>query len=307
MTVIDKLAIANNFDGIETLMQRIKLERKCRLSDEFFRNVIKIYGHLGGRINSAIETLFDMPNYKCWPSVKTFNFVLNLLVSTKHFDVVHEVYMGASKLGVEIDACSLNIIIKGLCGCGQMEAAFSVLDEFPKQKCRPNVRTFSTMIHGFCERGCIDEAFNLLERMEREGVEPDTIVFNILILGLRKRGRVEEGIELFDRMMLKGCDPNSGTYQEVLYCLLDAKRFVDAKDFMKKMTDKGVIPSYESYKLVINGFCSENLVENVDWGLRQMVKHGFVPKMGIWKRVLQCVFLDSRIANCYHIWYEEIF
>ncbi|CAA2973913.1 Hypothetical predicted protein [Olea europaea subsp. europaea] len=251
--VINKLALANDFDGIETLMQRIKLERKCRLSDEFFRNMIKIYGHSAGKINRAIGTLFDMPNYKSWPSVKTFNFV-DLLVSTKQFDVVHEVYMEASKLGVEIDACCLNIIIKGLCGCGQMEAAFSVLDEFPKQKCRPNVRTFSTMMHGLCERGCVDEAFDLLERMEMEGVEPDAIVFNILISRLRKRGRVEEGIKLFDRMMLKGRDPNSRTYQDVLYCLLDAKRFVEAKDFMRKMSDKGLIPSFESYKLAIRGF-----------------------------------------------------
>ncbi|XP_022878520.1 pentatricopeptide repeat-containing protein At3g14580, mitochondrial-like [Olea europaea var. sylvestris] len=306
MAVINKLALANDFDGIETLMQRIKLERKCRLSDEFFRNVIKIYGHSAGRINRAIETLFDMPNYKSWPSVKTFNFVLNLLVSTKQFDVVHDVYMGASKLGVEIDACCLNIIIKGLCGCGQMEAAFSVLDEFPKQKCKPNVRTFSIMMHGLCERGLVDEAFNLLERMEMEGVEPDAIVFNILILGLRKRGRVEEGIKLFDRMMLKGCDPNSGTYQEVLYCLLDAKRFVEAKDFMRKMSDRGLISSFESYKLAIHGFCSENLVEDLDWVLRQMVRHGFVPKMGIWKRALHCVFLNSHMINLDHIYYEEI-
>lgn len=305
-TVINKLALANDFDGIETLMQRIKLERNCRLSDEFFRNVIKIYGHSSGRINRAIETLFDMPNYKSWPSVKTFNFVLNLLVSTKQFDVVHEVYMEASKLGVEIDACCLNIIIKGLCGCGKMEAAFSVLDEFPKQKCRPNVRTFSTMMHGLCELGRVDEAFNLLERMEMEGVEPDAIVFNILISGLRKRGRVEEGIELYNGMMVKGCDPNAGTYQEVLYCLLDAKRFVEAKDFMKKMSDRGLIPSFESHKLAIHGFCSENLVEDLDWALRQMVRHGFVPKMGIWKRALQCIFLDSHIINSDHIYYEDI-
>ncbi|KAL0403782.1 UNVERIFIED_CONTAM: hypothetical protein Sradi_2019000 [Sesamum radiatum] len=39
-TLINKLALSRNFDGIETLMQRIKVERKCRLSDGFFRNVI---------------------------------------------------------------------------------------------------------------------------------------------------------------------------------------------------------------------------------------------------------------------------
>ncbi|KAI3457532.1 hypothetical protein Pfo_014195 [Paulownia fortunei] len=305
-TIINKLALAKNFDGIETLMQRIKLERKCRLSDGFFRNVIKIYGHSAGRINKAIETLFDMPNYKCWPSVTTFNCVLNLLVSTKQFEVVHEVYMGASKLGVEIDACCLNIIIKGLCECGQIEAAFKVLDEFSEQKCKPNVRTFSTIMHGLCERGRVDESFNLLERMEMEGVELDAIVFNILISGLRKQGRVKEGVELFDRIMLKGCNPNPGTYQEVLYCLLDAKRFHEAKSFMGRMVDKGINPSFESYKLVIQGFCGENLVEDVEWALTQMVGRGFVPKMGMWKQIIHCILSDKHgsVSSCFS--YEGI-
>lgn len=303
-TVINKLALAKDFDAIEALMEKIKLERKCRLSEEFFVNVMKIYGNLGGRINSAIKTLFDMPSYKSWPTVKSFNFVLNLLVSAKQFEVIHEVYMGASRLGVEIDACSLNIMIKGLCQCRKIDSAFAVLDEFPKQNFRPNVRTFSTIMHGLCDRGSIDEAFGLLERMERDGIEPDAITFNILISGLRKSGRVDEGIRLFDRMMVKGCDPNPGTHQEVLYCLLDAKRFVEAKELMCRMIQKGVFPSFESYKLVIQGFCNENLVGDVEWALKQMTRQGFVPKMGMWRRIVQCL-VSCRIKSI-HFPYEEI-
>ncbi|KAL3651082.1 hypothetical protein CASFOL_007485 [Castilleja foliolosa] len=292
-TVIHKLDVAKNFDAIEKFMHHIKLERKCRLSDAFFRNVIKIYGHSAGRINKAIETLFDMPNYKCWPSTTTFNFVLHLLVSTKQFEVVHEVYSGASKLGIEIDACCLNIIIKGLCECGQIEAAYKVLDEFPEQKCTPNARTFSTIMHGLGALGRVDESFKLLERMETEDVEVDAIVFNILISGLRKQGRVKEGVELFDRVMLRGCKPNPGTYQEVLYCLLDAKSFGEAKGFMEKMIGKGINPSFESYKTVIRGFCGERCVGDVEWALTQMVASGFVPKMGMWKEIVRCIVSDN--------------
>ncbi|KZV19408.1 pentatricopeptide repeat-containing protein mitochondrial [Dorcoceras hygrometricum] len=307
-TVINKLAAAGDFDGVQTLMQRIKLERRCRLSDALFRNVIKIYGHSAGRINKVIETLFDMPNYKCWPSVVTFNCVLNILVSTKQFEVVHEVYARAPSLGVEVDACCLNIIVKGLCECGKIEAALDVLDEFPKQNCMPNVRTFSTIMHGLCELGRVDEAFSLLDRMESEGVEVDAIVFNILILGLRKQKRFQEGIELLDRATVKGCQPNPGTYQEVLYCFLDAKCFVEAKNFMQKMIKKGINPSFESYKLVIKGFCSQKLAEDVEWALKEMVAHGFVPKMGMWKRIVRCLFSKSLgiDTKCLCVSFDEI-
>lgn len=288
--IINKLAQARLFHAIDDVMRRIKTENNCRLSDEFFRNVIKVYGNIGGLINKSMETLFDMPKYNCWPTVKTFNFVLNLLVCAKLFDVVLEVYIAAPKLGIETDACCLNILIKGLCECGKLDAAFNLLDEFPKQGCEPNALTFSTLMHGLCANGKVEEAFGLLERMEKEGVDPDAITFNILIAGLRKRGRVEEGIKLLETMQLKGCDPNAGSYQEVLYGLLETERFIEAKEFMTRIILKGVSPSFSSYKLLIHGLCMENRMDDVEWALKQMMRQSFVPKMGMWKQILQSLF-----------------
>lgn len=277
------------FDDIEDLMLRIKAERSCRLSDEFFYHVIKVYGNVAGRIGKAIDTLFDMPNYNCWPSVKTFNFVLNLLVSAKLFDVVHEVYVGAPKLGIEIDACCLNILVKGLCESGNLDAALKVFDEFPQQRCRPNVRTFSTLMHGLCENGELERAYELFSKMETEGVPPDTIMFNILISGLRKHKRIEEAIELLQKMKLKGCYPNAGTYQEVLYGLIDTGKFMEARDCMRRMILDGMDPSFVSYKKLLSGLCVKNLTEDVDWVLKQMVMQGFIPKMGMWNMILRCM------------------
>ncbi|KVI02130.1 Pentatricopeptide repeat-containing protein [Cynara cardunculus var. scolymus] len=288
-SVIDNLSKAKNFDGIEQVMKLIKLEKGCRLSDGFFYNVIRIYGLGAGRINRAIDTLFDMPSYGCWPTPKTFNFVLNLLVNTKQFDVIHEVFMAAGKLGVEIDACCLNIMIKGLCKNGDVNAALQVFDEFPKQNCKPNVRTFSALIHGLCESGRIEEAFSFLEKMETEGVDPDTILINILISGLRKNGRIQESIELFNRMLLKGCEPIPSSYQEVLYALLDSRKYAEAINLTQKMSSKKMVPSFESYKLMISGLCEENLMSDVNLVLKQMIENGFVPKMAMWRQILQCM------------------
>ncbi|KAJ6751921.1 hypothetical protein OIU85_002347 [Salix viminalis] len=276
--VINKLAQAKNFDAIEDIMRKIKLDKSCRLSNDFFHNVIKIYGQLAGRIKKAMETLFDMPKgYNCWPNVKSFNLVLNLLVSAKVFEVVHEVYLQAPMLGIEIDVCSLNILIKGLCENGDLEAAFNVLDEFPKQRCEPNVRTFSTLMHGLCETG---------------------------------KGKVVEGLELLERMKFKGCEPNAGSYQEILYGLLDAEKYVEGKEFMVRMIGEGVDPSFVSYKKLIHGICKERLLRDLDWVLKQMARQGFVPKMGMWVEMVQSVVSVSysfnhvsvsKIVNCENI------
>lgn len=296
--IINKLAQAKKFDAVEEIVGKIKLERSCRLSEEFFYNVIKVYGNMAGRINRAIETLYDMPEYGYWPTVKTFNFVLNLLVSWKLFDAVHQIYESAPRLGIEIDACCLNILIKGLCESGNLEAAFYVLDEFPKQKCSPSVRTFSPLMRSLCDNGKLDEAFSLLNRMEKEGVDPDTISFNILLSGLRKQGRVEEGMVFLERMKLKGCEPNPGSYQEILYGLLDKERFLEAKELMDRMISWGASPSFVSYKKLIQGLCEENLVADTDWVLKQMVKQGFIPKMGMWKHVVLSVLLGNTASAC---------
>ncbi|GLU17719.1 hypothetical protein SLE2022_340750 [Rubroshorea leprosula] len=302
--VINKLALARNFDAIEDIMKRLKLEKPFRFSDDFFYNVIKIYGHSAGRIKKAIDTIFEMPEYGCWPSVKTFNFVLNLLVSGKFFDYVHEIYASAPKLGVAIDACCLNILIKGLCENGKLESAYYVLDEFPKQGCVPNVRTFSTLMHGLCAQGKVEEAFKLLDRMEKEGIEADTVTFNILISGLRKQGKVDEGMQVLERMKQKGCHPSAGSYQEVLYGFLDAQRFLDAKDLMDTMVSEGLSPSFVSYKKLIHCLCDKKLLREVDWAVKQMVQQGFVPKMGMWCQIIQCVFSERSTADCISL--EEI-
>ncbi|KAL5564703.1 hypothetical protein UlMin_027867 [Ulmus minor] len=302
--IINKLAQARFFDAIDDLLRRIRAERKCRLSDEFFRNVIKIYGNVGGRIDKAMETLFDMPIYECWPSVKTFNFVLNLLVSAKLFDVVHELYLAAPKLGIEIDACCLNILVKGLCEWRKLDDALHLLDEFPQQKCARNALTFSTLMHGLCVHGKVEEAFGLFKRMEEEDIDPDTITFNILIGGLRKQGRIDDGIALLEKMKRKGCAPNAGSYQEVLYGLLDAKRYIEAKEFTREIISKGVSPSFKSYKCLVQGLCEENLMEDVDWVLKQMARQGFVPKMGMWKVIVQSLF--GRKSRQNYVSCEEI-
>ncbi|KAM7251240.1 hypothetical protein ACFE04_023123 [Oxalis oulophora] len=292
--VINKLAQAKNYHAIDTLMKRIKTEKPaCRLSDQFFYNVIKTYGLYAFRIKTSVDVLYSMPDYNCWPSVKTFNFVLNLLVSNKLYEFVREVYEKANDLGVEIDSCCLNILIKGLCESGNLDGAFYVLDEFPKQKCVPNVRTYSTLMHALCDDGRMDEAFGLLDRMERENVEPDTITFNILISGLRKQGRVEEGIELFEMMKRKGCCPSPSSYQEVLYGLLDARKFEEAKLFMGRMISEGASPSFLSYKKLMQGFCQRKLVDDVDKVLKQMVRQGFVPRMGMWREMVRCLLPDN--------------
>ncbi|KAL5720165.1 hypothetical protein ACHQM5_012858 [Ranunculus cassubicifolius] len=303
--IVQKLSRAKKFDAIQDVMKRVKTDNVARLSDDFFYVVIKKHGE-AGYIDRAIKILFSMTEYHCWPTIKTFNYVLNLLVTSKQFDIIHEVYLGASRLGLEIDTCCVNILIKGLCESDKMDAAFALLDEFPKLQCEPNVRTYSTLINYLCKGGRVDEAFKLLEKMEQVGVDPDTITFNMLISGLCKVGKVEQGVALLDNMRFKGCEPNGGSYQMALYGLLDSKKFVEAKCLMDKMVSLGVVPSFESYKLVLHGLCDESLLEDAHLILKEMLRHGFVPRMGMWRKILRSMFSEKHHMSSMQCKFSEL-
>lgn len=294
--LIDRLAHARNFEAIEELLAKAKQER-CRLSDEFFYRLIKMYGNVAKNQERAIKTLLRMPEFHCWPTIKTFNCVLNMLVDNKQFEVVHEVFLSAPRLGIALDTCCFNILIKGLCQWDKLDAAFSLLDEIPKNGRRPNATTFSTLMHALCKHGRVNEAFELCERMERDNCYPDTVTFNVLISGLCKQGRVYEALGLLKAMKLKGCYPNSGTYQALLYGLLQSEKFAEAKDFMCTMLSEGFHPSFLSYKLAIEGLCSGKLLEDAHLVLKQMVLRGFVPRMGTWKKIVGCLF-HERNGSC---------
>ncbi|KAG9457043.1 hypothetical protein H6P81_001551 [Aristolochia fimbriata] len=295
--IIEKLALARMLDAIEDVLRLAKSEN-CSLSDEFFYRLIKICINVFKHPEKAIEVLQEMPDFRCWPSVKTFNCVLNMLVCEKQYDVIHEIYLSASQLGVKVDTCTFNILLKGLCKVGKLDSAFALLSELPKQGCRPNTTTYSTIMHGLCKHNKLEEAFVLLDRMETEGCYPDTVTFNILISGLCKQERIDEAKMLLYKMQLKGCAPNSGSYQALLHGLLNCGNFVEAKDFMVLMVSKGIHPSFLSYKMVIDGLCRHTPSYEVDWLLKQMVQQGFIPRKGTWKVVLENMSLTMNCVEC---------
>ncbi|KAE8668882.1 Glucan synthase-like 4 [Hibiscus syriacus] len=179
--------------------------------------------------------------------------------------------MKAPDLGIEIETCTLNILIKGLCENEKLEFAFQLLDEFSKQR---------------------------FDGEDGNGrIETDAVSFNILISGLRKQGRLEEGVKLLETMKMRGCYPNAGSYQEVLHGLLYAERLIEAKEVIGRMVFERVNPSFDSFKKLIHGFCKVKMKE-VDWALKQMVRLGFVPKMGMWTRIVDCVFAGKNTCDC---------
>jgi len=298
--VIKKLACAGQFDSIDLLLERMKREH-CKCTDAFFFDLIKIFAHKAGNHNKVLRILFGMRDFECWPTVKTFNFVLSILVCTKQFEMVHKLYLKAPEMAISPDACSFNILIKALCRLGKVDAAYSLLFEMNKQGCSANEITYGTLMDHLFKEGKVQEALDLFEKMIKDGCHPDTITFNIVISGLSKQGKIKEAVELLDSMKSKGYNPTSGSYHAVLYGILHNQMFTEAKAIMDRMLLNRCFPSFSSYKTLITGLCNEDLVDDAVQILEQMLKQGFVPRMGTWNSLLRRIIKKNCVNDSFRL------
>ncbi|KAL2333749.1 hypothetical protein Fmac_014962 [Flemingia macrophylla] len=278
--LVAKLAQAQHLNPILSLHQT--LPHPHRFSDAFFYTLAKSYAHPFRRLDLCLHTLLRMPFP---PFPRTFNFVLNLLVDNHLHAAATNLFLSAPSLGVMPDACTLNILVKGLCVRGEVDAAFRVLEEFGGFGCKANAWTYAALMKGLCEAGRVAEAVGLLERME---VEADVAVFNVVVGGLRREGRVEEAWVVLEGMVGKGVSPNGGTYNEVVCGLVEVGRVDEARVLVERMGREGFVPSFGAYKGLVKGFCERRMVEGVHWALGDMVGKGFVPRMGMWRLVVRC-------------------
>ncbi|EOA17823.1 hypothetical protein CARUB_v10006224mg [Capsella rubella] len=79
-----------------------------------------------------------------------------------------------------------NILIRGFCFAGNLDAALRFFDRIEKRGCLPNVVTYNTLIDGYCK------------------LQPNLISYNVVINGLCREGRMKETSFVLTEMNEKG-------------------------------------------------------------------------------------------------------
>ncbi|WJX70021.1 hypothetical protein P8452_54176 [Trifolium repens] len=216
---VSRLAGAKRFDYIEQLLEQQKTLPQSR-REGFVVRIITLYGK-AGMIQHALDTFYQMHNFKCVRTVKSFNAALNVLVQTRNFD-----------------------------------SAVRFIDEVPKKfNIRLDVYSVNIGIKAFCELEMLQEAYLFMVDCENnKGVKPDVVTYTTLISAFYKHKRWEIGNGLWNRMVLKGCMPNLHTFNVRIQFLVTVRRAWDANDLMGLMRRIGVTPDEVTIVLVIKGF-----------------------------------------------------
>ncbi|OAY28807.1 putative pentatricopeptide repeat-containing protein At1g53330 isoform X1 [Manihot esculenta] len=309
--IITKLGRAKMLDEMEKILIQLKGETSFVPKEALFCNIITYYGR--ARLpNNALQTFDKMPSFRCQRTIKSFNSLLNVFIMCKEFGRMRELFADIER-NLKPDACTYNILIRGLCADRRLDDAWKVFDEMRKRDLFPNVVTFGILIYGlcldlklkealdlknhmarvhgvcpnthvyasllkgFCGAGELSSAFGLKEEMVRNGVELDSAIYSTLISGLFKSGRKEEVPGILEEMNLSGCKPDTVTYNVMINGFCKDKDFKAAHKILVEMTEKGCKPDVISYNMILGELCKDGNWSEAKDLFEDMPRRGCAP------------------------------
>ncbi|EXB75243.1 hypothetical protein L484_026025 [Morus notabilis] len=227
---VRRLAAANKFSMIEDILEHQKKYDDIR-REGFSIRLIGLYGE-AGMFDHAHKVFDELPELNCDRTVKSLNALLKAALDAKKFDKVIEIFNELpSRVSIEPDMISYNIVI-----------------------------------HAFCEMGSLDEALSLFRKLEDNGQEPDLVTFNTLLNALYMNNRFSEGERIWATMESKNVVPDVRSYNSRLRGMFRDNRISEAEKLVGEMESNGIRSDVFSYNALIKGFCdSGNLEEAKKW------------------------------------------
>ncbi|GMH31230.1 hypothetical protein Nepgr_033073 [Nepenthes gracilis] len=274
--IITRLARARQFHHVESLLFQLR-NSQIKCVETIFVILIRNYG-LASRPKDAVRTFLQMGDFSVNRSVKSLNCLLNALVQNKKYDWVHLVFKNSRKnFGIIPNIFTGNMLVKALCGNGDMNGALRLLDEMPGMGMVPNVVTYTTILGGYVGKGDMARAKMVFgEKLDR-GWVPDATTYTILMDGICKKGKLIDAVKVMDEMEENGVEPNEVTYGIMIEAYCKAKKSGEALNLLGDMLEKKYIPSSVLCCKVIDILCEEGKVEDACQLWKKLLKKNVTP------------------------------
>lgn len=333
--ITHKLGSAKMFAEMETILDQLKAEKGFKCKEGLLGNVIKLYGR-ARKAEAAMKTFQRMPLFGYEkPSTRSFNTLLNALLSAKRFDILQSLY---DTLPVSPDSCTYNILIKAACIDNRLEDAWDMFDgmrdptvvtygtlisalcsnmninqafrlmkEMTQRRLHPNEFIYTSLIGGLCNVGLVDEALKIKMDMVGKGLNPDTVTYSTLINGLCKVGRSAEVWKLLHEMSGNSCPLDTATYNVLITDLCKRADFQGAHDLLEAMRGSSCKPDVISYNILISGLCREGRLEEATDLFEDMPRRSCLPDVVTFRILLDGLCEVGRFVEATMLIDEMVF
>ncbi|KAI7985033.1 putative pentatricopeptide repeat-containing protein [Camellia lanceoleosa] len=239
--MIEKLGFHGEFEAMERVLAELRMNVENSLLEGVYIGAMRSYGRKG-KVQEAVDVFERMDFYNCYPSVQSYNAIMNILVEY---------------------------------GTRRPHIALRLLKNIPSHGCELNAVAYCTVASGFYEENFRVEAYELFDEMLRNGICPAT--YNIMIHAFSEKLQMDMSQKLFHEMIDNGCPPDNYTYRVMIDGFCKTDNVDSGYKFLLDKIEKGFIPALTTFGRVINSLCLKHKVREAVGIVHLMVRKGIVP------------------------------
>lgn len=259
VSLVDVLALAKEVDRIRFLCSEIR-KFEFPMTVAAANALIKSFGKLG-MVEELLWVWRKMKENGIEPTLYTYNFLMNGLVSSMFVDSAERVFEVMEGGRIKPDVVTYNTMIKGYCKAGQTLKALEKLRDMETRGLEADKITYMTVIQACYADSDFGSCVALYQEMEEKGIQIPPHAFSLVIGGLCKEGKLNEGYAVFESMIRKGSKPNVAIYTVLIDGYAKCGSVEDAIRLLHRMIDEGFKPDVITYSVVVNGLCKNGRVE----------------------------------------------
>ncbi|KAF2547190.1 hypothetical protein F2Q70_00019287 [Brassica cretica] len=259
VSLVDVLAIAKDVDRIRILCGELR-PKEFALSVCSANELIKSFGKLG-MVEELLWVWRKMKENNIEPTLYTYNFLMNGLVSSTFIDSAERVFEAMESGRIKPDVVTYNTMIKGYCKAGQTQKAMEKVRDMETRGVDADKITYMTLIQACYADSDFTSGVALYQEMDEKGINVPPHAYSLVIGGLCKEGKLNEGCAVFENMIRKGTKPNVAVYTVLIDGYVKFGNVEDGLRLLGRMMREGFEPDVVTYSVVVNGLCKNGRVE----------------------------------------------
>ncbi|XP_054778540.1 pentatricopeptide repeat-containing protein At1g55890, mitochondrial-like [Prosopis cineraria] len=233
---VRRLTVAKRFKWVEEILEEQKKYSDVK-KEGFSARLISLYGS-AGLCENAQKTFDELPERNCTRTVVSLNALLAAYSRSKKFDMVEFIFKDIpTKLLIEPNLVSYNIVIKAYCEMGSPDSAISLLEEMEKKGIYPDLITYNTLLHWLYTKDRFLDGEKLWSQMGEKNVAPDTRSYNARLRGLAEEKKTKDAIELFEKMKNEGIKPDMFSFNAMFKGFVDTDDLDEAKRWYTELSN----------------------------------------------------------------------
>lgn len=144
-------------------------------------------------------------------------------------------------------------MLKGHCQNGNMETAFSILEEMKKDaNLRPDEIMYNSLLDGCAQNSLVDEGLNLLDNMQSEGVKPSNFTLSILVKLMNRARRLNQAFSIVEEITDKyKLHLNIHVYNNLVQACVSNQQLARGVALLEKMVQDQVTPDSRTYTILV--------------------------------------------------------